>query len=141
MAYDRADWHHGGNYPKDLPSENGGTHIGMFLAWVIMNGFEGEELKEDNPAAVAALRARAMTGRQFLFRNCDGKLSDVDLNEEVNAFAKYYYSHPKFHYLEDYHNVLAEGLPSTYHVNDSWENYDKIAPVITQRFNEWKQRR
>jgi hypothetical protein len=29
MSYDRADWHYGGNYPKGLPPENGGTHIGM----------------------------------------------------------------------------------------------------------------
>jgi hypothetical protein len=32
---DRADWHYGGDYPPDLPSENGGTHIGIYLAWII----------------------------------------------------------------------------------------------------------
>lgn len=31
---DRADWHYDGQYPKGLPPENGGTHIGMFLVWV-----------------------------------------------------------------------------------------------------------
>lgn len=30
--YDRADWHSGGDFPKDLTDEAGGTHIGMFLA-------------------------------------------------------------------------------------------------------------
>jgi hypothetical protein len=42
MAYDRADAHYGGNFPSDLPPEAGATHIGMFLAWVILNGLEGE---------------------------------------------------------------------------------------------------
>ena len=41
MSYDKADWHSGGNYPADLPSDNGGTHIGMFLAWAILRGLEG----------------------------------------------------------------------------------------------------
>jgi hypothetical protein len=27
MAYDRADWHYSGNYPPDLPPENGGRTL------------------------------------------------------------------------------------------------------------------
>ena len=138
MAYDSAKWHSEGRYPKDMPIENSGTHIGMFLAWIIINGFEGEELKEDNPDAISALRARRMTGREFLFLNCDGKLVDSDFSGNITAFVNYYYSTPTFRYLEDYHNVLALNLPSTYHVRDSWENYDKMALVISDRFDRWK---
>jgi hypothetical protein len=117
MSYDRADWHYGGNYPKDLPTLNGGTHIGMFLAWAIISGVEGEEHQEDCPESLAAVRARKMTGREFLFRECDGKFCDADLN-----------------------CVLASDLPSTYHVEDTWDNYDKIAATITQRFKDWKRK-
>jgi hypothetical protein len=39
MAYDRADWHYGSDFPNDVPDENGGTHIGMFLAWAIINNW------------------------------------------------------------------------------------------------------
>ena len=42
MSYDRADWHYGGDYPKDMPPENGGTHIGIFLAWAIIHHLEGD---------------------------------------------------------------------------------------------------
>ena len=35
MAIDNAAWHYGGNFPEELPKENGGTHIGFFLAWII----------------------------------------------------------------------------------------------------------
>ena len=38
-SIDRADWHYGGDYPKELPIENGGTHIGMFINWIIDNDF------------------------------------------------------------------------------------------------------
>ena len=27
--YDDASWHYGGDFPDDLPEENGATHIGM----------------------------------------------------------------------------------------------------------------
>jgi hypothetical protein len=38
----------------------------------------------------------------------------------------------------DYRKVLAAGLPSFWHVADTWENYEKIAAVITRRYEEWK---
>ena len=44
-------------------------------------------------------------------------------------------------YFSDYEEVLGRGLPSMYHVADTWENYDKIAPVISSRFSKWRQRR
>ena len=139
MSIDRADWHFGGNFPADLPPENGGTHIGMFLAWIIMNGLEGIDHQQDSPELLAAVRSRLMTGRQFLFRECDGKLWDVDLNEEGNAFARYYYAPPEHRYFNDYTLALATSVPTLYHVEDTWENYDTLAPVITKRFGEWKQ--
>jgi hypothetical protein len=138
MSYDRADWHYGGNFPKDLPQENGGTHIGMFLAWIIMNDLEGEEHKEDCPESLAAVRARLMTGRQFFFRECDGKFWETDLNEEGKAFAEHYYVGAERLYLKDYAQVFQDAV-TLYHVADSWENYDRIARIITERFEEWKE--
>lgn len=42
-SIDKADWHNGsGEYPKDLPDENGGTHIGMYFAWIINNHTYGK---------------------------------------------------------------------------------------------------
>jgi hypothetical protein len=140
MSYDRADWHYGGDYPKELPPENGGTHIGMFLAWAIMNGLEGDELQEDSAPSLAAVRARQMTGRQFLFRECDEKLWEADFNDEGSAFATAYYqtSNQDFSYHADYGRIFEDVLPGTYYVEDTWQNYDKIAAEITRRFEEWK---
>ena len=49
--YDDASWHYGGDFPDDLPEENGATHIGMFLNWCIDNDliseFQIEESGED----------------------------------------------------------------------------------------------
>lgn len=142
MAYDKVDWHYGGNFPADLPPENGGTHIGMFLAWCIINGLSGELHDEESPDALTAVRERRMTGRDFLQQMCDEKFWEEDLNEEGNRFAKQYYSGPDGKgygdYIEDYESLLAPGLASTYHVEDTWESYDRIAQRISERHMAFK---
>jgi hypothetical protein len=93
MAIDRTDWHSGQDFPKELPAENGGTHIGMYLAWIINNHLEGEihHEDEDSKQAVARVRKREITGREFLASACDEKFWESDLNEEGLAFTKQYY--------------------------------------------------
>lgn len=46
--YDDAAWHYNGDFPKDLPKENGATHIGMLLTWCIEMELVAEEQVEDN---------------------------------------------------------------------------------------------
>ena len=142
MSYDRADWYHGAaDFPSDLRPENAATHIGMFLAWAIINGLEGELHRTEDEAPLASVRARNMTGREFLIQYCDEKFTDEDLNDEGNAFAASYYETKGGHwqYIEDYERVFS-GLPSVYHVEDTWANYDRIAPVISRRFDAWRRR-
>jgi hypothetical protein len=139
MSYDRMDWHYGGDFPAGLPSEAGGTHIGMFLAWAITRGLEGEFHRTESVGAIEAVRNRAMTGREFLIDQCDEKFWEQDLNDEGNAFAKMYYAgEGEGSYLNDYEAVLGGNLPSLYHVEDSWENFDALAPVIDRRFATWR---
>lgn len=141
MALDRADWHYGGDFPEDLPMQCGGTHIGMFLAWIILHRLEGELHQEDSVESIARVRARKMTGCEFLFKECDQKFWDEDMNEEGAAFAAAYYSGPEGkgfgQYLADYETIAA-GLPTVYHVEDSWENYDRLEPLINAAYSAWK---
>lgn len=139
MAYDRADWHYGGDFPEDLPPEAGGTHIGMFLAWAILRGFESESHRQESAESLAAVRERRMTGRDFLMQECDEKFTEGDLNEEGNAFTEaYFLKEGPGGYLSDYEAALDDGLPSLYHVADTWANFDKFAPVLDKRYAEWK---
>lgn len=138
MVYDRAYWHFGGEYPEDLPLANGGTHIGMFLAWVINNNLEGEVHKLESQVSLSAVRNKEMTGRDFLIKECSEKFWQEDLNEEGNAFALYYYESDT--YFADYKAALAEDIPSLYHVEDTWENYQILAPVISRRYIQWQRK-
>lgn len=146
-TYDRADWHSGADkFPADLPAEAGGTHIGLFLAWAILRERIGDFHREESAAGLLAVRRREQTGRDFLFEDCDGKFSPDVLNDEGNAFARVYYQDGQGMirpdgYLGDYERVLGGDRPDLYRVEDSWFNFDRIAPVIDRRFEEWKKRR
>jgi hypothetical protein len=153
MAYDRMDWHYGGEYPDDLPAKNGGTYIGMFLAWAFSQGMAGEFHREESAKELEQLARREITGVDFLIKACDEKFWNIDLDERGNAFTiDYYYdANSAFTqqygcYLDDYCNVFnrhaaAQGFeyPSIYHVENTWDNFEHLKPVLDQRFAQWQQ--
>jgi hypothetical protein len=73
-----------------------------------------------------------------MMRYCDGKFTDEDLNEEGNAFASEYFDLEKGAYLADYEATLGAGLRDLYHVSDTWENYERLKPILDRRLSEWR---
>ena len=110
----------------------------MFVAWALLAGLAGKIHAEDCPQHLEALQSRSMTPGQFFLETCDGKFTDEDLNDEGNAFAQAYFDFEQGQYLADYDRVLAHGLPSQYHVEDTWENFDRLRPLLSKRFHEWR---
>ena len=137
MKYDDASWHYGGDFPKDLAAEAGGTHIAMFLAWAFRAGLGGELHTREFPEDLAMLLERKLTPGAYFLRVCDGKMTSEDFNDEGNAFATNYFA-PMELYLSDYEEILGGGLPTLYHVEDSWANFERLKIRVDQRFGEWK---
>ena len=135
-VYDKAKWHFGGNYPTDLDEDYAYTHAGYFFGWIVDNDLVDPEFLEDCDDDFARFRAREISARD-LFINMDGALVDDMMNETGNAFAAHYFDLTNGQYLADYEALLCDGLPTTYHVEDSPENYATICARITERFNEW----
>lgn len=140
MKYDDASWHYDGDFPSDLPTEAGATHIGMFVAWCMLHEMGGSLHTDEFPDELAALKERRLTPGQFVINACDEKFTDEDLTGEGNAFAVAYFGEPGEigPYLTDYEDTLSKNEPTLYHIEDSWKNYDNLAPVIARRFSEWK---
>ena len=141
--YDDASWHYGGEYPEDLPDENGSTHIGMFLQWCIENDLASDELIEDAEDEIKKVKEHKMTGAEFLIEICDEKLTDEDLNELGNSFAEDYYDDL---FPDDYCKIFgikrgSEGSvdETFYRVENTFENYGLLKPIIDKRFEEWKE--
>lgn len=140
MSYDRADYDYS-TEDEPLPKGHAATHIGMFLAWSALHGMLNDFHQQHAGPLVAQLTRREITGRQFFEAACKEQFGEKDLNVEGNRFAEYYYRNAdgeRGPYFEDYKKVLATALPSFWHVPDTWENYDKIDPVITRRYQIWK---
>lgn len=144
MKYDDAEYC-ALNFETDLDFEAGGTHAGMYLAWAARRGFLGRSF--ETPTAqieVARLLARDISGRQLYFSQCDGKLTDDDLNTEGNAFTAWYYEKQ---FVVDYRLVFQREIPDTGHatddfcsVADNWANADRLARALDQRYERWKTR-
>jgi hypothetical protein len=141
MTYDDATWHRGDDFPRDLPPEAAATHSGMFLAWALFADLGGEHHLVDSPDELEHLRARKVTPGAYLLTVCDGKFTRDDLNAEGNAFAMSYFQQEGATYFADYREYLAKGLPSEYHVADTWSNFDKLTPVLDRRFANWRRGR
>ncbi len=133
--HDDAAFHYKGQFPNDLPDAAGGTHIGLFVTWLLLHGKFAPSVYERAAPHLDALRERRITGREFLFRVLDEELLPEDLTEEADQFATDYYDEV---YLDDYIEILVpDEMDSIYRVDDNWENYDKLAPRIDERFASW----
>jgi hypothetical protein len=139
MKYDDAEYCFL-NFETDLPTEAGGTHTGMYLAWAASKGLLGDGFEE---STLAPLLARTITGCQLYFDQCDGKLTDDDFSDEGNAFTASYYEQ---HFVADYRRVFKDDLPNGGEstdefcsLPDTWENYDRLAPVLDQRYARWQE--
>jgi hypothetical protein len=139
MKYDDASWHYGGGeYPDDLSEDAAGTHSGMFVAWALLAGLGGKLFTVELPDELARLKARSVTPGRFFLDACDGKFVDEELNEEGNAFTQVYFDLDKGMYLGDYDAALVGDLSTAYHVPDTWQNFDKLKPVLDRRLAEWR---
>lgn len=141
MIYDDATWHHGDDFPRDLPPEAAATHSGLFLAWALFTGLGGDHHQVDSPEELEHLRARRFTPGTYFLVVCDGKFTPEDLNAEGNAFARAYFQQEGATFFADYREYLAKGLPSDYHVADSWSSFDKLTPVLDRRLANWRRGR
>jgi hypothetical protein len=145
VKYDDSEWHRAEARKAQHP-ENAGTHIAMFLAWVLANRLDAR-LEIGAPTDTASsealdeanerddVRSRRRTASELLHRWWDEKLFSTDLTREGAAFANGYY---RKQYLDDYEQTLSKGLRSFYAVPDTWESFDKLAPVLDHRFREWQ---
>ena len=137
MKYDDASWHQRGDFPRSLPTAAGATHTGMFVAWALLSGLAGPVHKEVFAEELQQLRARRITPGRYFLSVCNGKFTDMDLDERGNAFVCNYFDFDSGDYLQDYEAALCADLPSLYHVPDTWESFDRLKPVIDSRFLEW----
>jgi hypothetical protein len=132
-AYDKAKWHYEGDYPKGLPEKQAFVHTGLFFGWLIERDMISREFRSLNKQ----FKQKKLTGPQ-VYEIWDGCLASDMLMPEANEFARDYYDGHKF--AADYQKLLVRGLPSWYHVEDTWANYELLKRQIDSRYEAWKKK-
>ena len=151
MAIDRADWHwdsaeksyreaHGvtGDLTQDQINQVwllAANHIGLFLQWIIDRGFEGEDA---DPQDCAQVRARKMSGAEYLMVDCDGKLWDSDIRDDVLPFVMAYYYDEDGEYLGHYAACcLDDDDKPCYGVITSEQDYARLKEKIDAAYESF----
>ncbi|BDC98989.1 hypothetical protein [Persicobacter psychrovividus] len=134
VCIDHAKLHFLNKFPESLPIENAYLHIGMFLGWLIDSELTSEYFEEEAETEIFRFKLRDLSP-MILSEIWGGALTHSLINEKGNNFAHHYYCSGE--YLKDYELTLANGLPSIYHVKDSWKNYQKISDILDKRFEKW----
>jgi hypothetical protein len=133
--YDNAKKHFLGNFPDNLPIEQAYVHIGMYLGWIIENDLYSEYFEDEAEIQIFRFKRREISCT-ILSEIWDGYLGHELFSKEGNMFTYYYYGGGL--YKGDYDQTLVQQLPSIYHVDDSWENYETMAKLMSVRYNDWK---
>jgi hypothetical protein len=139
-VYDKASWHTGGSWPEGLPEEQACVHAGLLFGWMIERGLTSEGFSADFPELVEGFRTRRKSGPQ-VYALAGGVLASDMLNETGNAFARDYVDPERGSFLAEYETLLASGLPSAYHVADTWASYETLRAHLDARFADWERSR
>ena len=134
-AFDKARWHDGSVHDEGLPEEQSFVHTGLFVAWCALNGLWDPEHSDEE--VLRAMRERTASPIALYEWN-NGCFFPFMLTKEGREFAHTYFDFVMGEYLKDYATTLALGLPSTYRVPNTWESYDRVAPVIETRYRAFK---
>lgn len=132
--YDHAQQHFLGKYPDLLPIEQAYVHIGMYMGWVIENDLHSGYFGREASTEIFRFRRREISCT-ILSEIWNGSLASEHLNRRGNGFTCFYYATGL--YRQDYEEVLGTDLPSIYHVEDTWSNYEKLKARISTRYAEW----
>lgn len=136
-VFDKAAFHLESVRAHGLADHQAVVHAGMYFGWAVDRGLVAGWLVARTPQAFEAYRARQISGGRLLSR-WDGALLEDMFTSEGAAFAAVYLDHQSGSFLDDYLRTLARDLPSEYHVEDSWENHDRLAAVIDERYAAWR---
>jgi hypothetical protein len=138
-VYDKAEWYFSAPiFPSDLAPLQAFVRAGMFFGYLVERGLASPDWVQSCGRLVAEFKRRDLTGAKLLAQSNDGIFESSMLTPEGNSFTQHYFDKDKGRYFEDFKQVLAYGLPSVFHVRDSWSNYDKMKQRIEQRYLEWK---
>ncbi len=124
MIYDSLAHH----LPAAGSIDRAAVPLGMFVAFCANLGLVSASFAQRHETLLLRLRYREITGSELLTAGCGGELQRDMLSEAGQAFADRYLDR----YMEDFRSVFGNDV---YAVADSWQQYDRIAPVLMRELH------
>nr|WP_203907785.1 hypothetical protein [Rhizocola hellebori] len=123
-----------------LPPDRAFVPAGFFFGWAVEAGLHNEEelLGDDVSGLLRRFSDRELTAAR-LFHSLAGMLDEETLNDSGYAFAEDYVGWNAGQYFDDFRQLLARQLPTVWHVEDTWANYDRMKAQIEARYRTWLQ--
>jgi hypothetical protein len=114
--------------------ERAAVPLGFFMAWVVNLQLASTDFTRRAGDDLVRVRMRDLTPGAFFIKRCHGRITSAELNERGAQFVESYYADK---YLTDFAEAFK--LPSAdkgaiYGVQDDWQHYDLLAPILTRRF-------
>ncbi len=137
FVFDKAAYHLETVQEHGLDARQAYVHGGLFFGWAVSRGLTQGWLEDNTAMAFAQFRDRQITGPE-LFAQWDGALVDDLFTDPGLAFVCTYLPFKTGQYLDDYTRTLVGDLASEYHVQDTWENFDRLGAVLDARHAHWR---
>jgi hypothetical protein len=137
MPIDKAGYYLDDVRNLGLSDDHAENHTLFYLRWLIENNLISQDYLKETAETLNEWRAGKATIRE-VYRFWGSVLMDDMLSPEANAFTAGYYAEECGGYLGDCSATLAGRLASSYHVDYSEANYQKIKTVLDRRYQEWK---
>jgi hypothetical protein len=140
---DDVSWHYKDTdhkLPESLREELAGAHIGIFLRWCFVRGFQiqpeddDSELIDDSERLLVERVARGETpGYEYIRILSDSKLVSDMMSRKIRPFVRKYY-HEGFQYVDDYAALFPNLV---YQARECDLDFAKLSSVIDGRYDEY----
>ena len=129
-------WHVEGEFPRGLDPGQGYVHIGVFVSWLACHGMlDADWIDRAGLVSLTLELVERRVAPCALRDGTAGQLTRSMLKAEGAAFASAYYA-PQYGYPSDWRRVFGRAADA-YAVPGTWETYDRMAPVVDERYSEW----
>ena len=135
--FDKAKWHLDGDYPIDLQPYQSYVPTGFYFGWLVLNNLISKEFRSESKEALQHFLEKKITCVKLYQDQLDGVFTSNDVNEKGLNFTRTYFDFEKGQYLTDYEQTLALDCPTLFHVQDTWENFEKICSAIDLRYQQF----
>ena len=135
-VFDKAKYHDNSIEQLGLDEEQTFVHTGLFFAWLVDKGLMSDFFIEETGSEIEKVKNRSISP-STIYMNWDGVLLGEMLSNKGFNFALSYFDFDRGTYMADYEKVFNVTGDQVFTVKNTWDNYDKIKPVIDAAYEKW----